>query len=489
MRLVTFPFALAALVVLGAAQSPPRPLSKSDLVRLLTGGTLAKAEITAIIRRNCTTFTPSERDRGDLRAVGADDAMLAVIAECRRAADALFVRGPAGEVVGEAGGEAQVRVEVRRGNGAPATRLDLALAGSGRIPGGGARDAQATTDDRGVAVFEVQLGRELGSYTLTVATASGEPLNGRTAVTLTARPAGPFRADIRPRRVDLEAGAERTLTVALRDALGNTVAAQRVDLVAPGNAVPPQSRQTDARGEASFALSAAAFRADTRLLVRAGGRVVDSVEVALPAPIAPAHTGFVSGQGQRGRVGGRLGQALVFEVRDSANAGLANRPVVVTGVNAVVEPDRDRTDADGRVAIRVRLGERAGPAAVVARVGAVERRATLVALPGPATVLRLSCGGELQGRLVIPADTTSVVLVAAVDAFGNAVALSGIQAAVGDRDLVSVGAIASDSAVARVTLRGRRPGSTNLAVTAAGLRTGVVTVVQAGAPARCSGPR
>jgi len=489
-RIAALVVALTAAVVSGAAQSlPPRPLSKSDLVRLLTGRTLAKEEIATIIRRNCTNFTPSERDRDDLRSAGADDGMLRAIADCRRAADALLVRVPAEEVVGEAGGVALVRVEVRRGTGAPAPNLALTLVGSGRIPGADGKDVQATTDDRGIAAFEVPLGSSLATYALTVATASGSPLSGRTGVNVSARPAGPFKAEVRPRRLELESGAERTLAVALRDALGNTVAGERVDLVARSGALSAQSGTTDAEGEVTFTLHAAAFRADQRLLLRAGGRVVDSVEIVLPAPVAAARTGFVSGQGQRGRVGARLSQVVVFEVRDSANAGVPNQPVTVTGVNAVVEPDRDRTDASGQLVIRVRLGERAGPATVVARVGAIERQATLLALPGPATRLQLSCGTELAGRVVIPADTTSTVTVTAADAFGNPVPPAGVRVAVGDRTVVDVARVGSGSDVAHVTLRGRSPGSTNLALTAAGVRADFVAVVQPGAPGRCSSPR
>src|SRR2546429_2846787 len=33
----------------------------------------------ALVRRNCVTFRQSERDRADLRAAGADDALLAAI--------------------------------------------------------------------------------------------------------------------------------------------------------------------------------------------------------------------------------------------------------------------------------------------------------------------------------------------------------------------------------------------------------------------------
>jgi hypothetical protein len=97
-------------------------------------------------------------------------------------------------------------------------------------------------------------------------------------VSVTARPAGPFRAEVRPRRLELATGGEHTVAVALRDALGNTAGGQRIDLVAPGGAAATQSATTDARGQATFTLSAAAFRGNAHLLLRAGGRVVDSVE-------------------------------------------------------------------------------------------------------------------------------------------------------------------------------------------------------------------
>jgi hypothetical protein len=480
--------ALATVAAPGASQSgAPRPLSKSDLVRLLTGGTLAQEEIVELIRRHCTTFTPSERDRGELRAVGADDAMLRSIANCRRSADALVVRVPRDAVAGDAGGEAVVRVEVRHGGGTPAPRVELTLVGSGAIPGGDGRDVQATTDERGIASFTVRLGG-VATHELTVATTSGARLSGRTGVTVAARPVGPLRAELRPRRVTLEPERDGTLAVTLRDALGNTVPGVRVELVAPAGVPALQPRTTDSRGEVMFALSAGAFRGDTRLALRAGGRVVDTVEVALPARIAASRTGFASGPGQRGRVGTLLSQAVVFEVRDSSNAGVANQLVTVTGVNAVVEADRDRTDANGRVVIRVRLGERAGPATVVARVGPIERQAALVALPGPATRLRLMCGSELAGRILIPADTVSTITVTAADAYGNVVAPGSLRVAVGDRAVVDVARVAGGAEAAQVTLRGRAPGSTNLALTAAGVRADFVAVVQAGAARPCSSP-
>jgi hypothetical protein len=122
-------------------------------------------------------------------------------------------------------------------------------------------------------------------------------------------------------------------------------------------------------------------------------------------------------------------------------------------------------------------------------VGTLERQATLVALPGPAARLRLACGSPLEGRLVIPADTTSTVTVTATDAYGNAVAPSALRVAVGDRGVVEVGRVTAAGEVAHVSLRGRSAGSTNLSLMAAGVRADFVTVVQRGAPGRCPAPR
>ena len=62
-------------------------LRKTDLVRLLSGLTLAPDELAALIRRSCLSFTPSGRDRADFVALGADPAVLREIDGCvRRAA-------------------------------------------------------------------------------------------------------------------------------------------------------------------------------------------------------------------------------------------------------------------------------------------------------------------------------------------------------------------------------------------------------------------
>ena len=74
------------LVALGlVTQQGAQPLRKTELVRLLATKARSKADVVALLRRNCVTFRPSERDRADLRAAGADDAVLGAIDQCLRA--------------------------------------------------------------------------------------------------------------------------------------------------------------------------------------------------------------------------------------------------------------------------------------------------------------------------------------------------------------------------------------------------------------------
>src|SRR5207248_208341 len=79
--------AVALGVRLGLGPSAP-PLRKAELVRLLAAKARPKADVVALLRRNCVTFRPSERDRADLRAAGADDAVLGAIDQCLGARDA-----------------------------------------------------------------------------------------------------------------------------------------------------------------------------------------------------------------------------------------------------------------------------------------------------------------------------------------------------------------------------------------------------------------
>src|SRR5438034_5587746 len=70
-------FTFVSLLLLGgggttqAQSAGAEPLRKSDLLRLLSVGTLGSGELAALVRRTCLSFTPTSRDRADLVALGA----------------------------------------------------------------------------------------------------------------------------------------------------------------------------------------------------------------------------------------------------------------------------------------------------------------------------------------------------------------------------------------------------------------------------------
>ncbi|OLB57524.1 MAG: hypothetical protein AUI13_08415 [Gemmatimonadetes bacterium 13_2_20CM_2_69_23] len=80
---------VSLLLLAGARQAPGQssgtePLRKTDLVRLLTVGTIGSAELAALVQRNCLGFAPTERDRADLVSLGADTALLRALEACAR---------------------------------------------------------------------------------------------------------------------------------------------------------------------------------------------------------------------------------------------------------------------------------------------------------------------------------------------------------------------------------------------------------------------
>lgn len=387
------PATLAAVLAIALAQGAI-PLKKSDLIRLLSTTTLAPSEIAELVQRRCVSFVPSPRDKADLRALGADEAVMRRLDECARKIAPLRASARLREAVVTAGGRAAVIVELRRGDAA-ASGVRVVLRGSGRLSGG--PDAELRTDSRGRAVFEFRVGSHAGTHRITVADPEGVPLPGASPLDLTVRPA--------------------------------------------------------------------------------------------PLVPAPSRTGFVSGAGQRGRVGTRLPLPLVFEVRDSANRPVAGRPVTLVGVNAVLQDVAATTDSTGQVRVFVVLGERAGPAHVTATLGGLERQAPLVALPGPPARLVLRCGAAVVAWLVLAPGEESDLLAAVQDARGNALEGTEVRFEVDDERVARIAAAGVD----RLTVRAARAGSTQLDVTAAGLRTQVPVTVEPGAasqaPCRRSVPR
>lgn len=65
------------------AEEATGPLLKTDLVRMLATGDYTADEVVYIVRMNCVSFRPTERDRRDLLALPHGDPVLSEIGRCR----------------------------------------------------------------------------------------------------------------------------------------------------------------------------------------------------------------------------------------------------------------------------------------------------------------------------------------------------------------------------------------------------------------------
>ncbi len=203
-----------------AAQSN-QPLRKTDLIRYLSGGTMTTAQIAQLVQRNCVSFTPTARDRQNLLALGADSVILARIDACLRSRTAaaipaapttpaptrrpppaaapplptppepppppppaLLVAVPlATHVQAMVGGSAVIGVALKRGTVA-VTGTRLVLRGTGRLAGPGGADAEAETDERGIAQFRFPTGGSAATVRLAIETLSGDSLSAPADVEL-----------------------------------------------------------------------------------------------------------------------------------------------------------------------------------------------------------------------------------------------------------------------------------------------------------------
>jgi len=415
------------LVALGLVyQQGAQPLRKAELVRLLATKARSKTEVAALVRRSCVTFHPSERDRADLRAAGADDAVLAAIDQCLRAHAAARPSAPptaappaaaapapaaappparaptqplvaplrvvvSQQIAAPAGGAADVAVQLYRGTD-PQPGVELLLRGASVIPGGATQDPVAITDWRGIATFRVLAGTAPGTYRLTVAMPNGPPLGPTT----------------------------------------------RIDFITTPIFVPPPP----------------------------------------PKPVvSEGLTRFTQGTELHGTAGAALAVPLVLEVRDTTGAPFVGELVTFTATGGAVDPGVATTDRSGTLRVRVTLGERAGPVVVTAKVGPLSRTATVYADPGLARELVLERGSApLAGQLSLASRDTVVVRVSARDAHGNRTALEEFAATTTGRAIELRSTVMADSA-AVVTLAPRRSGTGELELSGSGVRTRVSVTV------------
>ena len=436
------------LSTLAGALSAQRgaPLLKTDLIELLSSPVIPHQEIADLVRRNCLAFRPTDRDWSDFRTLGASADVVASINGCAAgrptsaaapvaaapvtaATLQVMLRQP--RVQAAAGSQARIVVLAARA-GLPQAGAQLVLRGTAAIEGGSGRDVVAATDDSGFAVFPVRVGRRLSTYRLEVAPAAGGTFPGRPVVELVVRAGPPAAVVVEPRDLLFDQGTDSIVpvVVTIRDSIGHPVRGEPV--VLRGGAAEmgfaPDTAVTDSLGRARIVVARSAIHRRGTLQVQVRDKSMGAVDVSLAMPLAEGQTDFLPIQTPSGGAGNGLGEPVVFEARTRLGHPAVGRAVSFRSMNASVSPTTATTDSAGRVRVEVTLGERVGPATIVATIDSLERRVTLQVDPGPAVELVLEHNGfRVNGRWVgVGLDTTFVVRMRMLDAYGNTTDLSGL---------------------------------------------------------------
>ncbi len=419
-RLLLLATGLLTLRLAAQAQNP-QALRKTDLIRLLTSGSLSKRDIASQVRRNCLSFTPSPRDRADLVASGADSAIISAVAQCGRPSGTLRVLAPA-KLRAVTGSEVTVEARVLRYD-VPQPGVTLVLRGAGTLLGGSGHDPAAVTDSTGRATLRFLAGMQPGTYLLQILPSGGAAAL-HVSVELTTTPAASVRVDIQPAVVAVrEASRGRAVAqINVTDDRGRAVPGLRLSLegITAELGVPIAPVTTDSGGFASIVIPAQAVRRGGQVGLLVGGTRIAVFTVLIEAVVLHAdRTQFVGGVQQRGVVAKPLSAPLVFQVLDSAGVVVPGYPVTFTIPSGTVTPAATVTDANGQARAQVVLGERAGPVTIAARAGRVTKQVTVFALPAEPEILVAERGGTSVGRLSLTTRDSVALRVVTRDHFGN----------------------------------------------------------------------
>ena len=389
-RVVTYAAALSLLLLSPSlvCGQEAEPLHKSDVIRLLTGTTYSKAEVAGIVRQSCLSFTPTDRDRSDFRALGADDAVMSAIDRCTSApAAAPALRVSMGRQIFSvsAGDTVQVPVTVNRGQAAE-SGFGLQLVGSGSLVSGS--DARAVTDANGRATFVFPVGTRTGEFNLTVQGTAA--IGGARAVTVRIGPAAPAQAvgSSDPLMLSLD-DSPVSLSVEVRDRFGNGVGDVPLEVRA-GSATGPSlaSGRTSAAGVLEVSVVESLLGGANQLLFVSAGEVLGSSGAARPVGAA-AQLAAVSGDSQAADAGQDLAVPLVVAVTDASGVPTPDVDVSFTADNGQVFPEDVRTDSRGRASVVVTMGVRGEETTVTVRAGEVSRAFTFPITVGGMTVSAL----------------------------------------------------------------------------------------------------
>ena len=439
-RRVSVPaLALALLLAIpaGLAAQAGAPLQKSEIVRLLAGGTYTNAEVAEIIRQNCLSFTPTTRDRSDLRALGADDTVLGAMDACveGRAAEAA---APAGDTIvlrrriweGQAGEEMFLSAYVER-TGAPVEGETLVLAGATAIEGGPAENPTAETGTDGRAVFRLFPGTAARTYDLEVRSLD-RPALAPAALSVRVGPGAPVAVDAPDPPIDPSAGPV-VVRIVVRDAWGNPVAAGTPLALRAGDGDGPLLFEgaTSDLGAVTVRLPVASLAGVRRVTALSGGTRLAALTVQTATGIAAIES--VSGGGQAARPGADLPAPVVLSVVDSVGRPLAGAAVRLSADGGTVRPEQAVTDAEGRVTVRVTADAAASETVLRAVAGAASLSLRFpVSRAGPAAAGREARLDEADRLLAAGEAAEALDLydeVAAIDPANRRAALGGARAA------------------------------------------------------------
>lgn len=381
-------FTIAVLATPGVAQEAddPSPLTKSQLIRLVTSSTYTQAEVVQIVEASCLSFEPTDRDLEDFSSLGAGAPVLDAVRTC---SDSDRVAGAQSDGAQPDGAQAaagqaaaaqlvvgQLALATRRVSGSAGTSVSLAatlqrdgsavagqrliLRGSGAVVGGADTDLIAATDASGQVSFSVPTGTAARVYPLTIVAESGA-LESDQNLELTVRPGPAARADFSPARLALRPDGEASpMEATVRDRFGNAISGTVVALVLPvaaGGATLPGT--SDSRGVAGFAVVTTGLSEGDRLDLLSGGAPIAELTVGAAAtPLAEAKQDDPS-PGAGGAVVAASGAAAVGAAGAGAEGaeGAADRlsvdSLIAEGHQAESAGDYDRADLFYRQALDV----------------------------------------------------------------------------------------------------------------------------------------
>lgn len=385
--LVVFSVLLAVLAPPAAAQDAP--LRKSDIVRMLSGSTYSVDEVATIVRSNCLSFAPTERDLSDFRELGANDAVLTAVRECAEdagpgaaaqptpapAATPSFAVEPIpGQVTAPVDSVAVVTVLVRRG-GQPYGGLEVVLEGSGEIAGGAATDRAGTSGADGRATIRVPTGTRAARYSLAI-TASGAILTGTTNFVLETVP-GPPTVLVSPRSPVTYEGGTLDLPVEVADEFGNAIPGAAVVVAGMPDGAVISRGTTGEDGRIEMSLSAEDLRDVNRLVLSSSEGTLGELELRFD--MQASRMEFVEGTSQAGVPGEPLDEPVTVEVYDASGNPAANADVRFSVRNGSLDAESRRTGRDGRASVRVTAGgDESRPVEIRARSGSAD---AVVSLP------------------------------------------------------------------------------------------------------------